>query len=66
MATSKTDRPYIQILQRIIEEAKHLQESGRLRDLSSKAEIALLEQQLKDLEAGSTAEPQNPIEPRPR
>lgn len=47
----ETDRDFVEVLNQIVEEAKELQQTGRLLDPVSRTEISILEHELRVVEA---------------
>lgn len=53
--TPEIDPRYIAMLERIVEEAREMQEAGRLTDANSRRELTMLEHQLRALQARAQA-----------
>ena len=59
--TLESDPRYIAMLERIVDEAREMQDAGRLTDPKSRRELTMLEHQLRALQARAqaTASPRN-------
>ncbi|MBO0707663.1 MAG: hypothetical protein J2P44_04805 [Candidatus Dormibacteraeota bacterium] len=55
MSLVETDPRYIAMLERIVGQAKELQQTGRLADSGSRREVAMLEHRLRALRAQAQA-----------